>query len=309
MAFEEKYSHTVTEDESDVRLDSFMAESFPDVSRSFVANLIKSESILVNGRKAKPSYNLKEDDVITADVLEQKEPDILPEDIPLDILYEDDDLAVINKPKGMVVHPAPGHYSGTLVNAIMFHMGSSLSGINGVLRPGIVHRIDRDTTGALIVCKNDMAHRAIAAQIAEHSVNRRYRGIIIGAPPEEEGTVNMPIGRHPTDRKRMSTHARVSKEAITHYKLLERLGDYSYMEFRLETGRTHQIRVHMSEIGHPILGDEVYGPSKCKFNLQGQTLHAMTIGFAHPRTDEYMEFEAPLPEYFQHLLEVTRNHN
>ena len=229
---------------------------------------------------------------------------IVAEDIPLDILYEDEDLLVVNKPKGMVVHPAPGHLSGTLVNAVMFHCKDSLSGINGELRPGIVHRIDRDTTGSLIVCKNDIAHNHIAEQIKEHSVNRIYRGIVVGTVSDEEGTIHAPIGRHPIDRKKMSINERNGKDAITHYRVLKRFDKYTYMEFKLETGRTHQIRVHMASIGHPLLGDEVYGTKKCPFHLEGQTLHAAIIGFIHPTTGEYIEVEAPLPEYFQHLLHI-----
>ena len=215
-------------------------------------------------------------------------PDILPEDIPLDILYEDADLIVVNKPKGMVVHPAAGHYTGTLVNALMYHCGKDLSGINGVLRPGIVHRIDRDTTGSVIACKNDKAHRCIAEQLKEHSINRRYRAIC----------------RHPNDRKKMAVNYQNGKRAVTHYRVLQRFKGYTYIECVLETGRTHQIRVHMASIGHPLLGDEVYSNRKSPFKLQGQTLHAKTLGFIHPTTGEYLEIDAPLPEYFEHLLTV-----
>lgn len=226
-------------------------------------------------------------------------------DIPLDILYEDNDVIIVNKPKGMVVHPANGHTNDTLVNALLYHCGDSLSGINGEKRPGIVHRIDRDTTGALIVCKNDKAHNFIAEQIKAHSVTRKYVGIVIGNVPDDEGVVNAPIGRSRNERKKMAV-VPDGREAITHYKVLERFGDYTYMEFRLETGRTHQIRVHMAYIKHPILGDTVYGPKKCPFTLEGQTLHAETIGFVHPMTHEYMEFHAPLPEYFEKLLKTLR---
>ena len=222
----------------------------------------------------------------------------------MDILYEDADVLIVNKPKGMVVHPSAGHYSGTLVNAIMYHCADSLSGINGEIRPGIVHRIDMDTTGALIICKNDAAHVDIAEQIKEHTVTRRYRGIVCGVVKEDEGTIEGAIGRHPTQRKKMAINEKNGKPAITHYKVLQRFAKYTYMEFRLETGRTHQIRVHMASIGHPLLGDELYGNPKnlAMKGLQGQTLHAMVIGFVHPTTHEYMEFEAPLPEYFQNLL-------
>ena len=227
-------------------------------------------------------------------------------DIPLDILYEDSDLIIVNKPKGMVVHPAAGHYSGTLVNALMYHCGEQLSGINGVMRPGIVHRIDRDTTGSIIVCKNDAAHRSIAALLKEHSITRRYRAICLGTFSEEEGVIDKPIGRHPTERKKMAINFKNGKNAVTHYKVLERFKDYSYIECRLETGRTHQIRVHMSSIGHPLLGDEVYSSKKWPYHLEGQTLHAQIIGFIHPTTGEYMEFEAPLPPYFEELLKKLR---
>ena len=231
------------------------------------------------------------------------ETSIEPEDIPLDILYEDNDVLVVNKPKGMVVHPSAGHYSGTLVNAIMYHCKDSLSGINGEIRPGIVHRIDMDTTGSLIVCKNDESHVAIAEQIKEHSCNRIYVGIVCGNVKEDEGTIDAPIGRHPVDRKKMAINEKNGKPAVTHYKVLKRFGKYTYMQFKLETGRTHQIRVHMASIGHPLLGDELYSKN-CPFkHLQGQTLHARTIGFIHPRTKEYMEFSAPLPKYFDDLLQ------
>ena len=226
-----------------------------------------------------------------------------PENIPLDILYEDDDVLVVNKPKGMVVHPAAGHSSGTLVNAVLYHCRGNLSGINGVLRPGIVHRIDMDTTGALVICKSDFAHQSLAEQLSVHSITRKYRAIVHGNLKEDEGTVRGAIGRHPTDRKKMAINERNGKPAVTHYRVLERFGNYTYIECQLETGRTHQIRVHMASIGHPLLGDAVYGPKKCPVkNLQGQTLHAMVLGFIHPRTGAYMEFEAPLPEYFSNLL-------
>lgn len=232
-----------------------------------------------------------------------EELNVEPENIPLDILYEDDDLLVVNKPKGMVVHPAAGHSSGTLVNAVLYHCRGNLSGINGVLRPGIVHRIDMDTTGALVICKSDFAHQSLAEQLSVHSITRKYRAIVHGNLKEDEGTVRGAIGRHPTDRKKMAINERNGKPAVTHYRVLERFGNYTYIECQLETGRTHQIRVHMASIGHPLLGDAVYGPKKCPVkNLQGQTLHAMVLGFIHPRTGAYMEFEAPLPEYFSNLL-------
>ncbi len=296
----------IEEDESGSRLDIYLTERYEELSRSFVSGRIKSGNIRVNDKKVKSGYILRSGDSIQIDAVDLTPPEILPEDIPLDILYEDEDVAVVNKPKGMVVHPAPGHYSGTLVNALMYHMGDRLSGINGVARPGIVHRIDMDTSGALLICKNDTAHNKIAEQIASHSVNRLYRGIIIGHTKEEAGTCDKPIGRHPNDRKKMSTNSRKPRNAVTHFRTLESFDGYSYMEFKLETGRTHQIRVHMSDIGHPLLGDEVYGTPDKKFKLQGQTLHAMTIGFVHPTTNEYMEFSAPLPDYFENLLKRLR---
>lgn len=294
----------VTEEYEEERIDKYMSILIDSLSRSFIQKMMKEEKVLVNGKPAKANYRLKTEDEICFELPEAVEPDIEPENIPLDILYEDADVLVVNKPKGMVVHPAAGHYSGTLVNALMYHCKGSLSGINGCLRPGIVHRIDMDTTGSLIVCKNDIAHASIAAQLKEHSIVRRYRAIVWGVIKEEEGYVDVPIGRHPSDRKKMAAGVRNGKEAVTHYRVLERFRSYTYIECRLETGRTHQIRVHMDSIGHPILGDPVYGNRKCPFQLQGQTLHAMTLGFIHPVTGEYVETTAPLPGYFQHLLDT-----
>lgn len=289
--------------EEGIRIDKYLAEALPDMSRSHIQKLIKEGQVMIDGKPVKANYRLSLHERVEVNVPELKEPEIKPENIPLDILYEDQDIIIINKPKQMVVHPAPGHYSGTLVNALMYHCGSELSGINGVMRPGIVHRIDMDTTGSLLVCKNDMAHQKLASQLKEHSIKRVYEAIVHGNIKSDEGTVNAPIGRHPTDRKKMSIHARQSRHAVTHYKVIERFGDYSYIQCELETGRTHQIRVHMASIGHPLLGDEVYGPAKCPFkNLQGQTLHAKTLGIIHPRTGEYLEVNAPLPEYFRQLL-------
>ena len=300
---------TVENDEG-VRIDKYLSLEMPDLSRSHIQKLIKDNLIEVNGKPVKANYRLCFDDNIKVTVPELKEPEIAAEDIPLDILYEDEDIIIVNKPKGMVVHPAPGHYSGTLVNALMFHCGDNLSGINGVIRPGIVHRIDMDTTGSLIVCKNDSAHQSLSEQLKEHSIRRIYAAIVHGNIKEDQGTVDAPIGRHPTDRKRMSTKAKNARRAVTHYKVLERFGDYTYIQCELETGRTHQIRVHMSSIGHPLLGDTVYGPAKCPFKgLQGQTLHARTLGIVHPRTGEYLEVEAPLPAYFVKLLERLRKNN
>ena len=293
----------VTSEQDGERLDKLLSIIYPDFSRSFFQKLIKENSIKVNEKIQKANYKVQTDDVISVLIPDAIETSIEPEDIPLDILYEDNDVLVVNKPKGMVVHPSVGHYSGTLVNAIMYHCKDSLSGINGEIRPGIVHRIDMDTTGSLIVCKNDESHVAIAEQIKEHSCNRIYVGIVCGNVKEDEGTIDAPIGRHPVDRKKMAINEKNGKPAVTHYKVLKRFGKYTYMQFKLETGRTHQIRVHMASIGHPLLGDELYSKN-CPFkHLQGQTLHARTIGFIHPRTREYMEFSAPLPKYFDDLLQ------
>ncbi len=293
----------VTSEQDGERLDKLLSIIYPDFSRSFFQKLIKENSIKVNEKIQKANYKVQTDDVVSVLIPDAIETSIEPEDIPLDILYEDNDVLVVNKPKGMVVHPSAGHYSGTLVNAIMYHCKDSLSGINGEIRPGIVHRIDMDTTGSLIVCKNDESHVAIAEQIKEHSCNRIYVGIVCGNVKEDEGTIDAPIGRHPVDRKKMAINEKNGKPAVTHYKVLKRFGKYTYMQFKLETGRTHQIRVHMASIGHPLLGDELYSKN-CPFkHLQGQTLHARTIGFIHPRTREYMEFSAPLPKYFDDLLQ------
>lgn len=292
------------ENEEGERIDRYLAEELEDRSRSYLQKLIKKEYIKVNGKPVKPNYRLVLGDRVEVTLPEAEEPDIAAENIPLDILYEDRDIIIVNKPKQMVVHPAPGHYSGTLVNALMYHCGGELSGINGTMRPGIVHRIDMDTTGSLIVCKNDIAHQSLSEQLKNHSINRIYEAIVHGNIKEDEGMVNAPIGRHPTERKKMSTLVKNGKAAITHYKVLERFGNYTYIQCRLETGRTHQIRVHMASIGHPLLGDAIYGPKKCPFSgLIGQTLHAKILGIIHPKTGEYLEINAPLPEYFIKLLD------
>ena len=298
--------YEVTAEEDGLRLDQYIAGRCMDLSRSYIQKLIKESRVTINKNiQTKTKTAVQESDIVNV-FPDPKELEIKPQDIPLDILYEDNDVLVVNKPKGMVVHPAPGHYEDTLVNAVLYHCRDNLSGINGVLRPGIVHRIDKDTTGALIVCKNDKAHQKIADQLRAHTITRSYRAIVYNNFSEDEGMINAPIGRHPTNRKKRMVTEKNSKEAITHYKVLDHLNHkFNYIECRLETGRTHQIRVHMSHIGHPLLGDEVYGPVNSKFkNLQGQTLHAATIGFIHPTTEEYMEFSAPLPDYFEKLLKT-----
>ena len=302
-----KQFFTVTGEGEASRLDAFLSAQLDGLSRSHIQKILKGGGVLVNGRPEKSSYRVAPGDQVELEVPEPEEPEILAEEMDLDILYEDRHIILINKPKGMVVHPAAGHYSGTLVNGLMAHCREDLSGINGVLRPGIVHRIDMDTTGVLIACKNDFAHTSIAQQLKVHSITRKYYAIVHGVIREEEGTVNAPIGRHPTDRKKMSINTKNGREAVTHYRVLQRFEKFTYVECQLETGRTHQIRVHMASIHHPLLGDTVYGPAKCPVSgLQGQTLHAGVLGFIHPRTGEYMEFSAPLPEYFQELLKKLK---
>lgn len=303
----QEYHFQISEELEGERIDKALSILMDSLSRSFISKLIKDGKVMIQEKAVKASYTVKTDDEVIFSLPPSVQPDIVAEDIPLDILYEDKDVIVINKPKGMVVHPAAGHYSGTLVNALMHHCGEDLSGINGVMRPGIVHRIDMDTTGSIIVCKNDIAHNHIAAQLKEHSITRKYHAICHGVFNEDSGTINKPIGRHPNDRKKMAVNEKNGKEAITHYKVLERFKDYTYIECQLETGRTHQIRVHMSSIGHPLLGDEVYAPGrKHHFHLNGQTLHAKILGFQHPVTNEYIETDAPLPEYFINLLNKLR---
>lgn len=298
----EKHCFTADIEHEDQRIDRYLTEMLPEQSRSFFQKLIRDGFVMVNHIIVKVNYRLKTGDVIEIDIPDAVPTEIVPENIPLDILYEDDDLLIVNKPKGMVVHPAVGHSTGTLVNAIMYHCQGNLSGINGEIRPGIVHRIDKDTTGSLIICKNDEAHRNIAEQIKEHSVTRRYVGVVAGTFSEESGTVEGAIGRHPNDRKRMTINEKNGKPAVTHYRVLQTLKGASFMEFELETGRTHQIRVHMASISHPLLGDTVYGNSKNPYKLQGQALHARTIGFIHPTTGEYIEVSAPIPEYMTELM-------
>lgn len=309
------YKIVVDEGFEDIRIDKLLAVTpfmgdgnTKGLSRSYIKKLIDSGKLQVNGKSVKASLVPKSGDEISIDLPENVVPEIEPENIPLDIVYEDDDLIVVNKPKGMVVHPAPGNYTGTVVNALMFHCSGRLSGINGVLRPGIVHRIDKDTTGLIVAAKNDNAHRSLAEQLKDHTITRRYQAICCGLFKENEGKVEADIGRSQNDRKKMMANARNGKHAVTHYKVLGIVKDkYSHLECVLETGRTHQIRVHMAYIGHPLLGDYVYGPFKegqtvLGTELHGQCLHAGVLGFIHPSKGEYMEFEAPLPFYFQNLI-------
>lgn len=289
------------------RIDVFAAENYDELSRSGFKKLIENGGVRVNEKIVKANYKLRNGDVVTLTIPERETLEILPQNIPLDILYEDEDVIVINKPQGMVVHPAPGHYTDTLVNALLYHCGDSLSGINGVLRPGIVHRIDMDTSGVIMAAKNNNAHRSLAAQLAEHSITRKYNAIVYNNIKEDEGTVDKQIGRNPNDRKKMAVLPAGGRRAVTHYRVIERLGKFTFIEAQLETGRTHQIRVHMTSIGHPLLGDQVYGPKKQPFNLIGQVLHARVLGFVHPTTGKYMEFESPLPQYFVKLLEKCKN--
>lgn len=287
----------------DERLDRFLSEMLKEQSRSYLQKIIKEGGVLVNGKAAKASYRMEAQDEVMVDLPELLEPEILAEDIPLEILYEDKDLLFVNKPKGMVVHPSPGHYTQTLVNAVMYHCKDELSGINGILRPGIVHRIDKDTTGVLVICKNDAAHRKVAEQLKVHSITRKYEAIVNGVLKEDEGMIDAPIGRHPTERKKMAVGVKNAKEARTHYRVLQRFKGYTWVECQLETGRTHQIRVHMASIHHPLLGDTIYGSEKNPWHLNGQTLHAKVLGLIHPSTGAYIEATAPLPVYFQKLLQ------
>lgn len=295
----------VDDEYNNIRIDKYLSDLLTDTSRNYIQKLLKESCILVNGKSVKPNYKVNAGDKINIDIPDPVEANIAAEKIDLDIIYEDNDILIVNKPKDMVVHPAPGHYTGTLVNGLMYHCTNHLSNINGVLRPGIVHRIDKDTTGSLIVCKNDISHNFIAQQLKTHSIKRIYVGIVRGVLKDNEGTINAPIGRHHINRKEMAINPD-GKEAITHYRVLKRFKEYTYVEFQLETGRTHQIRVHMASIHHPLLGDEVYNKSKSKFNLKGQCLHAKTIGFIHPTTKEYMEFESDVPEYMKHLLDILK---
>lgn len=300
-------SWTVEKENDNNRIDKFINDRMADVSRSYIQKLIKDNRVTVDLKPVKANYRIKEGERVEVGLPEPVSLDIEPQNIPLDIVYEDEDVLLINKPKDMVVHPSAGHMDGTLVNALLYHCKDSLSSINGVMRPGIVHRIDKDTTGLLIICKNDKAHNCIAEQLKVHSITRRYQAIVWNNLTADEGVVDAPIGRHPVDRKKMAINYKNGKTAVTHYKVLERFGKYTYIECELETGRTHQIRVHMTSIGHPLIGDSVYGPDRQPFKTQGQVLHAKVFGFIHPTTGQYMEFEVPLPEYFENILEKLRN--
>lgn len=302
------YEYLVKDSDAGQRIDKLLSIQLTDFSRSYIQKLLSNRAVLIHGQPIKSNYKVKEGDYIQVEIPEPEVLDVQPENIPLDIVYEDTDILIINKPKGMVVHPAAGHYSGTLVNAILYHCQDDLSTINGFLRPGIVHRIDMDTTGLLVICKNNMAHQSLAEQLKVHSITRKYTAIVYDNIPEDNGTIHKTIGRHPVDRKKQAVNVRNGRDAITHYRVLERFGGkYTMVECQLETGRTHQIRVHMASIHHPLLGDTVYGPSKDPFHLQGQTLHAGVLGFIHPRTGKYVEFHSELPEYFQNLILMLRN--
>ena len=295
----------VDEDDGE-RLDSYLAKELNEVSRTFVQKLIKEGLVQVNEKAVKPSYIVETGDYIRVEFPKPKELEIMPEDIPLDIVFQDEDIVIINKPQDMVVHPAPGNYSGTLVNGLLFHI-DTLSSINGIIRPGIVHRLDKDTSGLLVVAKNDFAHRFLSEELKQRKMKRNYIALVHGVLKKDEGTIDAPIGRHPKDRKKMAVTNKNSKEAITHYKVLDRYDNYSLLELSLETGRTHQIRVHMAYINCPILGDPVYSRGKNEFGLDKQMLHAYRLGFIHPSTKEYVEFKSDLPPYFKKLIDVLEN--
>lgn len=300
----DEFNFSINLENQGERIDKFLSSKLNDISRSYIHKLIEDGNITINQSSVNKKYKLSENDMINVKIPEPQELEVIAENIPLDIVYEDNDLLIVNKPKGMVVHPAPGNYSGTLVNALLYHCKNSLSGINGVIRPGIVHRIDKDTSGLLIVAKNDTSHKELAEQIKNHSFTREYEAVVYGNLKEDTGTINANIARHKTDRKKMAVVPFLGRNAVTHYTVLKRYGNFTHIKLKLETGRTHQIRVHMSYIGHPVVGDEVYANPKnnpFKF-LKGQCLHAKTIGFIHPTTKEYMEFTSSLPEYFQKIL-------
>lgn len=289
------------------RIDAWLSNNLENHSRSYVQKLIVDGNVMVNGKNVKSNYKLKQNDEVSVMIPEPVRLDVLPEKADLDIVYEDGDVLVINKPKGMVVHPAAGNYSGTLVNALMEYCKDDLSDINGVIRPGIVHRIDKDTSGVLVVAKNNIAHEGLSKRLKTHDIKRVYVALVEGVIREDTGKIDAPIGRHPVERKKMAVNIKSGRRAVTHFKVLERFKNATYIEVRLETGRTHQIRVHMSYIGHPVIGDAVYGKRKQEYDVEGQALHARVLGFIHPVKDEYMEFEVGLPDYFTGLLEKLRN--
>ena len=297
-----EYLFSVEEGEAGQRIDRWLS-SRTQFTRSSLQKLLEEGRVLANGHAVPKNYKLGAGDSIQVQVSDPRPLEVLPQNLPIEIVYEDEDLLVVNKPKGMVVHPAPGNEDGTLVNALLYHCQGRLSSINGVIRPGIVHRIDKDTSGLLMVAKNDMAHLSLAEQIKAHTFTRIYQAVVYGRLPQQEGTVDAPIGRNPNERKKMCVTTKNSKPAVTHYRVLEEIGGFSHLELRLETGRTHQIRVHMAYIGHPVAGDPAYGPRRVIESLGGQCLHAKTLGFRHPRTGEYLEFTSPLPGYFVHFLE------
>ncbi|MGI5936298.1 MAG: RluA family pseudouridine synthase [Oscillospiraceae bacterium] len=289
---------TVTAQESGERIDALLARLLPDISRSAAQKLLESGAVTKDGRPLKKNYKVTSGESFLVEMPEPENLQVLPQDIPLEIVYEDDDLIVVNKPQGMVVHPAPGHYEGTLVNALMHHCGDSLSGIGGVLRPGIVHRLDKDTSGLIIAAKNDFAHQSLSRQLSSRSLSRVYETIVLGRIRQDSGTVDAPIGRHPTQRKLMAVTDKNSRPAVTHYEVINRYRNHTHLRCRLETGRTHQIRVHMAHMGHPVLGDPVYGRKRNQKGLSGQCLHAKQLKFVHPRTGEQIELSCDLPEYF-----------
>ncbi len=305
----DEFNFFINSENQGERIDKFLSSKLSNISRSYIHKLIEDGNITVNQNSVNKKYKLSKNDMINVKIPKPQELEVIAENIPLDIVYEDNDLLIVNKPKNMVVHPAPGNYSSTLVNALLYHCKNSLSGINGVIRPGIVHRIDKDTSGLLIVAKNDTSHKELAEQIKNHSFTREYEAVVYGNLKEDTGTINANIARHKTDRKKMAVVPLLGRNAVTHYTVLKRYGNFTHIKLKLETGRTHQIRVHMSYIGHPVVGDEVYANPKnnpFKF-LKGQCLHAKTIGFIHPTAKEYMEFTAPVPERFKEILEIYKN--
>ena len=304
---EEIREFLVEEDEEGDRLDVYLSDQFVDMSRSYIQKIIKDKKVTVNGKVEKAKYLVKEEDKVVIEIPKPKILEVVPQDIPIEIVYEDNDIIIVNKPQGMVVHPAPGNYEGTLVNAILYHCKGNLSSINGVIRPGIVHRIDKDTSGILMIAKNNNAHNCLAEQLKDHSITREYEFICHGVFKEDNITVDRPIGRNPKDRLKMAIVPN-GKRAVTHFEVLERFNGYTHVRARLETGRTHQIRVHAMSINHPLVGDPVYGPKNSKIKLNGQALHAKKLGFIHPTTKEYVEFDSELPDYFQKLLEKLRKY-